>query len=81
MKPTCDMRHECTAPVTHIGEKGYVYCAEHVQCRRGVERCRRLRAFELRLLESGHALPWYKPRSKDETLARIFGAARDVATV
>lgn len=67
----CDMDHGCTAPVTHIGEKGWVYCAEHAPCRSGWERCRRLRAFELRLLERGKALPSYAPLSKAETLRRL----------
>lgn len=26
---TCDMRADCRKPVTHIDDKGYVYCAEH----------------------------------------------------
>lgn len=59
----CDMRRECTEPVTHIGEKGYTYCAEHVADRRGVERCRRMRAWEVDLLRAGKPLPSYEPRA------------------
>lgn len=70
-KLTCDMRADCAAPITHIGEKGYIYCAEHVECRRGIERCRKLRPFELRILKAGKALPSYAPLTKAETLARI----------
>lgn len=33
----CDMDKGCTNPVTHIGEKGYVYCAAHVERRRHIE--------------------------------------------
>lgn len=72
--PHCDMREECSNKVTHIGEKGYVYCAECVPCRQGIERCRRMRPFELRILESGSPLPFYSPRSKAETLAAVKGA-------
>lgn len=71
-KPTCDMYADCGNRISHIGEKGYVYCAAHVGCRQGVERCRLLRPFELRLLQSGHALPSYKPLSEQETLQRLF---------
>ncbi len=35
MNTQCEMTKDCANPVTHIGEKGYVYCAEHAQCRQG----------------------------------------------
>ena len=50
----CDMVAGCENPITHIGEKGYIYCADHVGRRGGVERCRRLTAAEKReLLDVG----------------------------
>ena len=52
----CDWRPDCCAEVTHIGEKGYVYCAGHVGNRRGVERCRKLLASERRALERGEKI-------------------------
>lgn len=61
---TCDMRRECTNPITHIGVKGYAYCTEHAGWRRGVERCRRMRQWEIALLKQGKALPSYEPRPK-----------------
>ena len=71
MSLQCDMRSGCGNAVTHIGEKGYIYCAECATLRRGVERCRRMRPFERHLLFAGHALPFYSPRPKAETLAAI----------
>lgn len=74
---SCEMRRECTAPVTHIGDKGYVYCAEHAQIRRasGYEHCRRLRQWELRLLRADVPLPSYKPLSEAQTMALIEARA------
>lgn len=59
----CDMRAECTGTVTHIGSKGYVYCEPHAVARRGTgyERTRKLRAWELRWIVAGKALPSYRP--------------------
>lgn len=62
--PTCDMTKDCPNRVTHIGEKGYVYCAACAPLRRGQERTRRMRPWELRLLAAGHPLPSYTPIPK-----------------
>jgi hypothetical protein len=67
--PSCDMEKDCVSPVTHIGEKGYVYCAGHVGDRRGVERCRKMRAWEVKLLAEGKPLPSYKPIAKSKAMA------------
>lgn len=58
----CDMSHDCHRPVTHIGEKGYVYCAEHAVDRRrcGWERTRQMRTWEVKLIQQGKPLPSYK---------------------
>ena len=61
---TCDMRKTCTRSVTHIGEKGYVYCSVHASDRQGVEHCRKMRAWEIKLVQSGIPLPSYKPIRK-----------------
>lgn len=52
--------------VTHIDEKGFAYCTTHGIYRRDVSgvRCRKLRVWELRLMESGQGLPSYKPGPK-----------------
>lgn len=59
--PTCDMVKGCTQPITHIGSKGYIYCAEHAISRRqsGYERTRKLYAWELRLIARGEQVPSY----------------------
>ena len=55
----CDMRADCSAPVTHVDEKGYVYCAEHGEQRKSVRACRRLATMELRQLRMGMPLAKY----------------------
>lgn len=62
----CQMKYDCRAEVTHIGEKGYCYCGEHAKVRRsGVgERCRRMRKWEIAMLQDGKPLPSYRPRPK-----------------
>lgn len=64
--PSCDMKKDCSNPVTHIGEKGYAYCTAHAVTRRqsGYERTRKMRAWELKLLREGKPLPSYKPIPK-----------------
>jgi hypothetical protein len=49
--------------VTHIDEKGYAYCTAHGAVRRqsGI-RCRKMRGWEVRLLQAGKPLPSYEPR-------------------
>jgi hypothetical protein len=58
--PLCDMERDCAEQVTHIGEKGFVYCAKHVGDRRGWERCRAMRPWERRLVASGKPLRSYE---------------------
>lgn len=58
-KLKCDMTKECTQPVTHIDEKGYVYCTQHGLQRKGTMRCRKLSGPELKQLESGKPLARY----------------------
>jgi hypothetical protein len=55
----CDMIEDCPNPVTHIGEKGYVYCTGHAPQRRGWERVRKLRPHELNRLRRGEPLKKY----------------------
>jgi hypothetical protein len=54
------MPGKCTDHVTHIDEKGFVYCNTHGMHRQGVMRCRKLKAKELGQLESGKPLTSYK---------------------
>jgi|SRR6185369_14428356 len=62
----CDMKHDCARPVTHIDEKGFIYCAEHGQQRRNHKRCRKLQGWELQRLLEGKTVPSYKPISLKE---------------
>jgi hypothetical protein len=52
------MEDGCTAPVTHIDNKGYIYCERHGIERRDVRPCRKLLARELRLLRADQAIHW-----------------------
>jgi hypothetical protein len=58
---TCDMVEGCADPVTHIGNKGYVYCAKHAAERRatGYERTRAMRLWEKKLIAAGEPIPKY----------------------
>jgi len=73
--PKCNMREDCAAPVTHIGSKGYVYCAAHAAARRGVEGARKLRGWEIHYLRQGRALPSYtpgpEPKDAPEVVAEV----------
>lgn len=60
-KLQCQMSNACEAEVTHLGAKGYLYCKPHGQRRRGYERTRALRAWELRWIREGRTLPSYAP--------------------
>jgi hypothetical protein len=63
---TCEMGRGCTNTVTHIGEKGYIYCADHAKDRRHYvgEHCRKMRPWELKLIATGKPLPSYTPIRK-----------------
>ena len=65
----CDWRKECTEKVTHIGAKGYVYCAKDVGNRRGTEHYRRLLAGERKTLEKGIPIHWETEKNIAEGLA------------
>ncbi len=67
-KLKCDMHERCKMRITHIGEKGYIYCLSGAEQRRGWERVRKLRVWELRLLERGEQVPSYKPITQREHL-------------
>jgi hypothetical protein len=55
----CDMREDCTAPVTHIDANGFIYCERHGIARRDWKRCRKLRPHELRRLQRGEQVKSY----------------------
>jgi hypothetical protein len=69
-KLQCEMRHECTNDVTHVGERGFIYCAEDSVFRRGFERCRKMQPWELALLVAGKSLPSYTRITKQAAIDR-----------
>jgi hypothetical protein len=52
----CDMEHNCTAPVTYIDDKGYVYCTGHGAMRRFIRRVRKIGAHEIIRLQLGKTI-------------------------
>lgn len=64
----------CRGGITHLDEKGYVYCTGHGQYRReGSVKCRKLAAWELKRLQSGKPLRRYKPGPKPPPCALEMG--------
>lgn len=57
--PRCDMRTECTSPVTHIDESGFIYCTTHGQARQAWKRCRKMRPHELNRIKRGEPVARY----------------------
>lgn len=55
----CDMKSDCTEPVTMLDTAGFAYCTDHGLQRRCYEPCRKLRDWELRKLQRGEALARY----------------------
>ena len=55
----CDMTEECSEVVTHIDDKGYVYCREDGIARKSWRRCRMLKPSELKQLKAGTPLASY----------------------
>ena len=65
MTLTCDMRKDCKQAVTHIDEKGYVYCSSHGDLRKCSMRCRNLSEKEINQLESGKPLKQYEVKNNE----------------
>lgn len=60
----CDMHHTCHNTVTHLDDKGFVYCLSHGRDRQasGI-RCRKLAMWELKRLQAGLTLPSYDQKN------------------
>jgi hypothetical protein len=56
---TCDMEKDCKEPVTHIDNKGFVYCAKHGEQRKGSVPTRKLSNQELTTIKSGERIKEY----------------------
>lgn len=65
----CDGHRDCTAPVTHVDNKGWAYCAEHGADRKAWRPTRKLRAWELARLMVGKTIA-YELYSKARFLQR-----------
>lgn len=67
-EPKCSGWCDNNNPVTHIGDKGYAYCADCAERRRdtGYERVRKMRGWELDILRSGKPLLSYKPVTRQQ---------------
>lgn len=48
----------CVSPVTHIDNKGFIYCASHGEARRFARPCRKMRKWEIARLEGGQTISW-----------------------
>lgn len=68
----CDMDRDCKAPVTHIDNKGYSYCAEHAAERKFWKPTRKLRTWELARMMAGKCIA-YKIYSKAQFIQQ-YGA-------
>lgn len=55
----CDMKRDCKQVVTHIDDKGFVYCHPHGVQRKGYRPCRMLMPKELEQLKAGMPLASY----------------------
>lgn len=58
----CDMAKQCDASVTHIDNKGFIYCAVHGKERKYTHPTRQLAKWELTWLRRGDPIPSYTRR-------------------
>lgn len=56
---TCEMTDDCSAPVTRIDDKGFIYCESHGLSRKRYCRCRRLTPKEIKRLTAEEQLASY----------------------
>jgi hypothetical protein len=58
----CEMVDTCRADVTHVDDKGYVYCKAHGLDRKAYRPCRQLRPAEIRKLINGETISYRAKR-------------------
>lgn len=58
-KLCCDMVRDCQSEVTHIDQKGFVYCKDHAVLRKASVNTRKLKPSELTTIQSGKPLERY----------------------
>jgi len=67
----CDGADGCAATVTHIDNKGFIYCTGHGEARRSWLPCRKMRAWEVAKLRAGETISYTpKPRPKADQAVR-----------
>ncbi len=55
----CDMKNDCKDHVTHIDNKGFVYCSSHgAQRRMNGTPCRKMSRAEIKRLEEGGTISY-----------------------
>lgn len=55
---TCDMQESCESEITHVDNKGWLYCDHHGAQRNRSTPCRKLQAGEITRLENGQTISW-----------------------
>ena len=55
----CEWSKDCKGVVSHLDEKGFIYCASHGNVRKAAMRCRKLTPREKRTLQSGGTIQSY----------------------
>jgi hypothetical protein len=60
MNSTCNKSHECTAPVTYVSDKGFIYCTSHsAQARTyGHRGIRKLHVWEIKAIAAGETISY-----------------------
>ena len=54
----CDMNATCTSTVTHVDNKGFVYCASHGEQRKAYCSCRKLKPAEIKKLQARQTISY-----------------------
>jgi hypothetical protein len=56
----CEMADDCAGMVTHIDDKGFIYCKPHGEERKLWRRCRKLSSKELKTIKAQGAIASYE---------------------
>ncbi len=73
---SCTMESDCAASVTHIDNKGFVYCRDHGVQRKHHTPCRKLTRAEYKRLGAGLTISYRKTRTARDPDAEARRAAR-----
>lgn len=56
----CELGSECKKEVTHIDQRGIIFCNDHYLVRKKTDSCRKLSGHEKKELKAGKALSRFK---------------------